>query len=93
MRNLSLELAKRRSKQWRIFSYFIAGFVVLILLLWFRMSSIRSTAFETAGERKATLVRIIPVVSEGVWRTVSFLGRVEGGQTVQVRADVGGWVV
>ncbi|MEE9252698.1 MAG: efflux RND transporter periplasmic adaptor subunit, partial [Thermodesulfobacteriota bacterium] len=42
---------------------------------------------------KATLVRIIPVVSEGVWRTVSFLGRVEGGQTVQVRADVGGWVV
>jgi membrane fusion protein, multidrug efflux system len=79
-------------KQWIWFFGLLAAFIVLLLGLYVRMISVRSAAFETADEERISPVRIQETLSTEVWRTTSFLARVEGGQTIDIIADVGGWV-
>lgn len=79
-------------EQWKWFAGFLICFFVVMLALYFRMSSVRSSALESDFKRKPQPVNVlIPVVTD-VWRTANFLARVQGGQTIQLRTDVGGWV-
>lgn len=79
-------------EQWKWFAGFLICFFVVMLALYFRMSSVRSSALESDFKRKPQPVNIlIPVVTD-VWRTANFLARVQGGQTIELRTDVGGWV-
>lgn len=79
-------------EQWKWFAGFLICFFVVMLALYFRMSSVRSSALESDFKRKPQPVNVlIPVITD-VWRTANFLARVQGGQTIQLRTDVGGWV-
>lgn len=84
---------KRNPSHWLVFIGVLLAFVLLLLVLWFRMVTVRTTAFEAEEEKPPRPVRVISALPEKAWRTVSFLARVQGGQTVRVRAAVGGWVV
>lgn len=83
----------KKRKQWIWFFGLLAAFIVLLLGLYVRMISVRSAAFESASEETISPVRVQETLSTEVWRTTSFLARVEGGQTIDIIADVGGWVV
>ncbi|MCZ6555133.1 MAG: efflux RND transporter periplasmic adaptor subunit [Candidatus Dadabacteria bacterium] len=83
----------KKRKQWLWFFGLIAAFIVLLLGLYVRMISVRSSAFEAVSEERISPVRVQETLSTEVWRTTSFLARVEGGQTLDIIADVGGWVV
>ncbi len=80
-------------KQWIWFFGLFAAFIVLLLGLYVRMISVRSSAYEDVSEERISPVRVQETLSTEVWRTTSFLARVEGGQTIDILADVGGWVV
>ena len=85
----------RRSKtrkQWLWFFGVIAAFVVLLLGLYVRMISVRTAAYEGEVQEQVSPVRVQETVSTEVWKTTSFLARVEGGQTLDIVAVVGGWV-
>jgi len=79
-------------KQWVWFFGLLAAFIVLLLGLYVRMISVRSSAYEAEREEIATPVRVQNAASTQVWKTRSFLARIEGGQTIDIIADVGGWV-
>ena len=83
----------KRRKQWIWFIGFLAAFIVLTIGLYIRMISVRTAAYEGEAEKKLTPVRVQETASTEVWRTTSFLARLEGGQTIGIKADVGGWVV
>lgn len=83
----------KKQKQWVWFFSFFIGFIVILTGLYFRMMSVRSSAYEAEKQKIIKPVRTETTVSTEVWKTTSFLARVEGGQTIQVKADVGGWVV
>lgn len=57
------------------------------------MVSVRSSAFEAENSKKLSPVRVQEPSSTEVWRTTSFLARIEGGQSIDVMANTGGWVV
>lgn len=80
-------------KQWIWFFGLLAAFIMLLLGLYVRMISVRSSAYEAEREEIISPVRVQDTVSTEVWRTTSFLARVEGGQTIDVIAVVGGWVI
>ena len=80
-------------KQWIWFFGLFAAFIVLLLGLYVRMISVRSSAYEAVSEERISPVRVQETLSTEVWRTTSFLARIEGGQTIDILADVGGWVV
>lgn len=84
--------AKKR-KQWLWFFGILGAFVVLLLGLYVRMISVRSSAYETDTQERVSPVRVQDTVTTDVWRTTSFLARIEGGQTVDIIAVVGGWVI
>ncbi len=79
-------------KQWIWFFGLLAAFIVLLLGLYVRMISVRSSAYEAEREERVSPVRVQEALSTEVWRTTSFLARIEGGQTIDLIADVGGWV-
>jgi len=79
-------------KQWIWFFGLLAAFIVLLLGLYVRMISVRSSAYEAESEERISPVRVQETLSTEVWRTTSFLARVEGGQTIDIIANVGGWV-
>ncbi|MDA2920397.1 efflux RND transporter periplasmic adaptor subunit [Desulfobacterota bacterium AH_259_B03_O07] len=81
------------SKEWRWFIAIIITFVALTVGLYFRMISVRSAAYEAEKEKSLRVVRVQPLIATEVWKTTSFLARIEGGQSIDVRAQVGGWVV
>ena len=56
------------------------------------MISVRSSAYEAETTERVSPVRVQETISTEVWKTTSFLARVEGGQTIDIIADVGGWV-
>jgi RND family efflux transporter MFP subunit len=56
------------------------------------MISVRSSAYEAEIEERISPVRVQESPATEVWKTISFLARVEGGQTIDLIADVGGWV-
>lgn len=88
---ISVNSKKRR--QWLWFFGFVLAFLVLAIGLYVRMISVRTSAFEGEAEKKLTPVRVQEADATEVWRTTSFLARLEGGQTVSIKADVSGWVV
>ncbi len=90
--NMANIRAKKR-KQWIWFFGFLLAFVVLTIGLYVRMISVRTSAYEGEIEKKLTPVKVQDTAVTEVWRTTSFLARLEGGQTVSIKADVGGWVV
>lgn len=79
-------------KQWIWFFGLLAAFIVLLLGLYVRMISVRSSAYEAESEERISPVRVQETLSTEIWRTTSFLARVEGGQTIDIIANVGGWV-
>ena len=83
----------KTKKQWIWFFGLLAAFIVLLLGLYVRMISVRSSAYEATTEERVSPVRVQETISTEVWRTTSFLARVEGGQTIEIIGDVGGWVV
>ena len=86
-------LRERNRKKWIWFIGFVAAFLVLTIGLYIRMISVRTSAFEGEAEKKLTPVRVQETDVTEVWRTTSFLARLEGGQDVSIKADVSGWVV
>ena len=82
----------KTKKQWIWFFGLLAAFIVLLLGMYVRMISVRSSAYEATTEERVSPVRVQETISTEVWRTTSFLARVEGGQTIDIIADVGGWV-
>lgn len=79
-------------KQWKWFTGLVVCFLLVMLVLYVRMTSVRSSALESDFKRKPQPVKIIYALFTDEWKTVSFLARVEGGQTIQIRSEVGGWV-
>ncbi len=80
-------------KQWLWFFGLTAAFIVLLLGLYVRMISVRSSAYEANTKERVSPVRIQETVPTEVWKTTSFLARVEGGQKLDIVAVAGGWVV
>ncbi len=87
------KIRAKKKKQWIWFFGFLAAFIVLTIGLYVRMISVRTSAFEGEAEKKLAPVRVQDSSVTEVWRTTSFLARLEGGQTVSIKADVSGWVV
>lgn len=85
--------SSRNKKRWLWFFGFIAAFLILLIGLYLRMISVRSSAFEAESTKKLSPVRVQEPSSTEVWRTTSFLARIEGGQSIDVTANTGGWVV
>ena len=77
---------------WRWFLGLVLAFIVILLALYMRMISVRSSALQSESQRKAQAVEIIGTEVTDVWKNMNFLARVEGGQTVTVRSVVSGWV-
>ena len=88
-----ISVKSKKRKQWLWFFGFVLAFLVLAFGLYIRMISVRTSAFEGEAEKKHTPVRVQETDVTEVWRTTSFLARLEGGQTVSIKADVSGWVV
>lgn len=82
-----------KRKEWMWFFGFLIGFIALLLGLYVRMVSVRISAFEKEPEVRMSPVRIQDSAKTEVWRSTSFLARLEGGQTIDIKADVGGWVL
>ncbi len=80
------------TKQWRWFAGFLLCFFIVIIALYMRMSSVRSSALESGFIRKPQPVTVYDAVVSEQWTTANFLARVQGGQTIELRSEVGGWV-
>jgi len=79
-------------EQWKWFAGFLICFFVVMLALYLRMSFVRSSALESDFKRKPQPVNVLIPVITNAWRTANFLARVQGGQTIELRTAVGGWV-
>lgn len=91
---LSIKKMFRQKKQWVWFFGFLICFIALIIGLYIRMTFVRVATLDTASENKLTPVRAQKAIrTQEVWKASSFLARVEDAQTIDVIADVGGWVV
>jgi len=88
-----IKISDRYRRQWFWFFVFLISFIVLIIGLYIRMISVRSAALEAEKEERLQPVRTQPINITEVWKTATFLARIEGSQTIDISADVGGWVV
>ncbi len=88
-----IKISDRYRRQWFWFFVFLISFIVLIIGLYIRMISVRSSALEAEKEEGLQPVRTQPINITEVWKTATFLARIEGSQTIDISADVGGWVV
>ena len=88
-----IKISDRYRRQWFWFFVFLISFIVLIIGLYIRMISVRSSALEAEKEERLQPVRTQPINITEVWKTATFLARIEGSQTIDISADVGGWVV
>ncbi len=85
-------MARTSKKQWLKF-LIIIGIVFLFLFgLYLRLVSVRSEAAKTVSADITKPVRVISPQPTETWLYREVLGRVEGGQEIDIRADVGGWV-
>jgi membrane fusion protein (multidrug efflux system) len=78
--------------KWLWFFGFLVVFLVLLIGLYLRMMSVRTAAFEAGMEKQPSPVRVQEPDATEVWRTNSFLARIEGGQSIDIMASTGGWV-
>ncbi len=77
---------------WKWFILFFGVFIIILMGLYIRMITVRSSALQSDFQRKPQAVNVEEPVRTKAWKTVTFLARVEGGQTIKIRSDVGGWV-
>ena len=85
-------MARTTKKQWFKFLIIVGIFLVFLFGLYMRLRSVRSDAAKTVSTEIPKPVKVISPVASENWLYREVLGRVEGGQTINIRADVGGWV-
>ncbi|MGI9534386.1 MAG: efflux RND transporter periplasmic adaptor subunit [Thermodesulfobacteriota bacterium] len=85
-------MAKTTKKQWFKFLLIVGIFLIFLFGLYMRLRSVRSDAAKTVNVELPKPVKVITPVASENWLYREVLGRVEGGQTINIRADVGGWV-
>ena len=83
---------KNQRSQWLNFFIIVALFILFLGGLYLRLISVRSDAAKTEKTVIKKPVKVIPLQRTERWIYRDVLGRIEGGQTVKIRADVGGWV-
>lgn len=85
-------MAKTTKKQWTVFLLIVGAFLLLLSGLYLRLTSVRSDAAKITPAEFPRPVKVIsPAASDGLLYR-ELVGRVEGGQNINVRATVGGWV-
>jgi len=85
-------MSKTTKNQWFKFLLIVGVFLIFLFGLYLRLSSVRSDAAKTVATETPKPVKVISPVPSESWLHREVLGRVEGGQTINIRADVGGWV-
>ena len=85
-------MSKTTKNQWFKFLLIVGIFLIFLFGLYLRLRSVRSDAAKTINTDIPKPVKVISPVSSENWLYREVLGRVEGGQTINIRADVGGWV-
>ena len=70
----------------------IGIFLLFLLGLYLRLISVRSEAAKSIEGDVAKPVKVINPEPTETWFYREVLGRVEGGQEIDLKADVGGWV-
>ena len=85
-------MAKSTKKQWLKFLIIIGIFLLFLLGLYLRLISVRSEAAKSIEGDVAKPVKVINPEPTETWFYREVLGRVEGGQEIDLKADVGGWV-
>ena len=83
----------KERKYWKLFVTIFIGFVLLLVLLYVRMISVRSAAYESLHKDEIVPVRALEVYETQVWKTIDFLSRIKGSQAIDVNAEVGGSVL
>jgi len=85
-------MSKTTKKQWIKFFIITGIFLLFLFGLYLRLISVRSEAVKTVERDIAKPVRVINPEPTETWLYREVLGRVEGGQEIDIRADVGGRV-
>lgn len=85
-------MARTTKKQWIKFLIILGIFLLFLLGLYLRLVSVRSEAAKSVEGDITKPVRVIKPVPTETWIYLEVLGRVEGGQEIDIKADVGGWV-
>ncbi|MGI9554251.1 MAG: efflux RND transporter periplasmic adaptor subunit [Thermodesulfobacteriota bacterium] len=85
-------MSRTTKKQWFKFLLIVCVFLIFLLGLYLRLRSVRSDAAKTVSAEIPKPVKVISPVASENWLYRQVLGRVEGGQTINLRADVVGWV-
>lgn len=85
-------MSKTTKKQWIKFLLIVGIFLIFLFGLYLRLRSVRSDAAKTLSSEIPKAVKVISPVSSENWLYREVLGRVESGQTINIRADVSGWV-
>ena len=85
-------MSRTTKKQWFKFTIIVCVFLIFLLGLYLRLRSVRSDAAKTVTSDIPKPVKVISPVASENWLYREVLGRVEGRQTINIRADVSGWV-
>ena len=85
-------MAKSTKTQWVKFLIIIGIFLLFLFGLYLRLISVRSEAAKSIEGDVAKPVKVINPEPTETWFYREVLGRVEGGQEIDLKADVGGWV-
>lgn len=83
---------KNLNKQWKYFLIIFIGFIILLSALYLRLLSVRKVASDIEPQVEAVPVKVIDIEPGNKWVYRTVLGKVEGGQSIDVYADVSGWV-
>ena len=85
-------LSRKDRKSWIWFFSIVVGFIFMIGLLSARMAQVRREAVTSTSDHGEPPVVVMKVRPGAVWKTIGVLARVDTGQTLDIFADVGGWV-
>ncbi len=85
-------MAKTTKKQWFKFLIIVGIFLLFLFGLYLKLISVRTEAAKTVSADVTKPVRVIKPLPTETWLYREVLGRVEGGQEIDIRADVSGWV-
>lgn len=83
---------RKGRKDWALFGALVIGFIFLIGILFARMNQVRKDAIQSAMDSRAPPVVTMVAKVTTAWKTISVLAQVDTGQTLDIYADVGGWV-
>ena len=79
-------------KPWITFILIFFGFLIFLGVLYLRLTSVRSDAADNSDVISIKPVKTIDIISTESWINKEVLGRVQGGQAVNIRTNVSGWV-